>query len=229
MLGVHPRVSRSLLVGLAMLVATTACAACGDARDGGAGRGTVTAREAPATDLARARRALIRRADMPRAWITERGAITRLHCGRFQPFRGSTVLLASARITHEEVGVQERIGLYPTVGAAARALRRLDSRRAVACLRRELRRHVSDEAGSPAGPARLARAERLGPHAHARRYASRSVGPYGEVVGYIDDVHERVGRTVVALVLVSSFSPFDEALYERVVSLASRRVQTLLG
>jgi hypothetical protein len=228
MLGGASGVSRALVIGLVMLAVATAIAACGDA--GGADPRTVatpTAARAPPsateTDRTRARNALIRLADMPHEWSEQAGNVTRLDCGRFHPFAGSTAIVRSPRLTLEHTGVQERIVLFRSDAAARRALRRLDSRRAAACLRRELRRHVSAEAEAPAGPAELARAERLGPAANARRYVSSSVGPFGKVVGQIDAVHERVGRAVVALVLVSSFDPLDEAVYEHVVTVVSRR------
>jgi hypothetical protein len=223
-------VSRSLVVGLVMLVVATALTACGDAGRGDPSRVATTTRAPPSTaeqsDQVRAQRALIRLADMPHEWSEQAGNVTQLNCGRFQPFTGSTALVRSRRLTLEHSGVQERIGLYSSVAAARRALQRLDSRRAATCLRRELRRHVSEEAEAPAGPAELVRAERLGPAANARRYMSTSVGPFGKVVGYIDAVHERVGRALVALVFVSSADPLDEALYEHAVAVVSRRAHS---
>lgn len=239
------RVRRTLgLMSVALLVAA-ALAGCGSARDAG-GSGTVaTARTRPSStrpatttpartaagehDVARARDALVRLADLPDGWTEQAGAVTRLHCGSFEPFGRTSALVRSLRLTQEHAGVQERIALYPTAADARRALRRLDSRTAAGCLRRELRRHVSKESGGPAGPAQLVRAEPLGPGAQARRYVSTSVSSYGKVVGYIDAVHIRVGRALGALVLVTGPSPPDEKLYERVVAVVTRRLRTTLG
>jgi hypothetical protein len=75
----------------------------------------------------------------------------------------------------------------------------------------------------------VVRIERLGPAATARRYISSSVSSYGKVIGYIDAVHVRAGRAVAALVLVSGPTPPETDLYEHVVQLAPRRLQTTLG
>jgi hypothetical protein len=238
-------VTRSMgAVPVAMLLVASALAACGGAGDGGDGdgRGTVAAAttttrtEATAPrasahvgDAVLARRALVRLADLPDGWSEDRGTVTRLRCGAFQPFRGASALIRSRRLTHEHAGVQERVAIFPTVAIARRELRRLDSGTAAACLRREVRRRVSEEAGGPASPARLVRVERLGPAATARRYISESVSSYGKVIGYIDAVHVRVGRALAALVFVSGPSPPEGALYERVVKLAPRRLQVALG
>ncbi|MGN6189699.1 MAG: hypothetical protein ACTHOE_12445 [Conexibacter sp.] len=226
-----------------MLVLATAVGGCGNAGSRSAGGTTATAPASatkpstqarppprPANDVARAEAALIRLADMPsREWSQQSGNVTRLHCGSFEPFAGARALVRSRRLTQDHAGVQERIALYRSPAAAAHALRRLDSRIAANCLRHELRRHVSEESGAPAGPAELVRAEPLGPTANARRYTSTSVSQYGKVVGYIDAVHARVGRALAALVIVSGPAPPDEALYNRVVALVTRRLNATLG
>lgn len=234
---------RSLGLVLVMLIAVTAVVACGDAGDD-ADRGDSVSAPAstppprtrpappppPTTDVARAKAALVRLADMPDdMWSEQRGVVTRLECGGFEPFAGASAIVRSPRLSQEHSGVQQRIALYRSAAAARRALRRLDSDRAASCLRRELRRHVTRESGGPAGPARLVRAERLGPTSNARRYTSTSVSNYGKVVGYIDAVHARVGRALAALVIVSGPTPPGEALYEQVVSTVTRRLQTTLG
>lgn len=238
------RVTRSMGAVLVALLVATALAACGDTRDSAGGRTTAAARttatqpaappasedaDADASDVVLARRALVRLSDMPQSWGQDRGTVTRLHCGRLQVFRGATALVRSNRLTLEHAGVQERIAIYPNAAAALRALRRLDSPTAVRCLQRELRRHVSEESGGPAGPADLVREESLGPAASARRYVSVSVSSYGKVVGYIDAVHQRLGRVVAALVLVAGPTPPDEELYDDVVGLVSRRLRVTLG
>jgi hypothetical protein len=232
---------RSLGIVLVVLVAATAQAACGDAGDDGDAGGTVAATTRtqaqprprppapPANDVARARRGLVSVADLPEGWSEQSGTVTRLNCGDFEPFAGATVLVRSRRLTAGNEGVQQRIALYRSPAAAARALRRLDSRPAAECLRRELRRRVSQESDGPAGPAQLVRAERLGPSSNARRYTSTSVGNYGKVVGYIDAVHARVGRALAALVVVSGPTPPNEDLYNRVVAIARRRLDATLG
>jgi hypothetical protein len=230
-------VPRSLGVVLVMLVVAAGVAACGSADKGdGGGAAAASARtqrpaapSPPATDVARARTALVRLADMPQGWSEQRGNVTRLRCGSFEPFAGASALVRSRRLTQEHSGVQERIALYRSTAAAARALRRLDSRTAASCLRRELQRHVSEESGGPAGPATLVREERLGPTSRARRYTSTGVGNYGKVVGYIDAVHARVGRALAALVIVAGPSPPDEALYNRIVAVATRRLHATVG
>jgi hypothetical protein len=225
-------------VVLIMLLVAVGIAACGDAGDGGersvaATTRTQEARAPPArasrSDLALAQGALVRLADLPDGWTEDRGTVTRLHCGAFHPFRGASALVRSTRLTQEHSGVQERIAVFPSAAIARRELVRLDSRTAAGCLRREVRRRVSEEAGGPAGPAELVRAERLGRGAQARRYVSTSVSSYGKVVGYIDAVHVLTGRALAALVFVSGPTPPDEALYDRVVKLVSRRLQTTLG
>ncbi len=233
--------TRSLgIVLLVLLVAVTALAACGDAGEGDAA-GTVAATTRtqaqprprapppPASDLARARQALIRLADLPGGWREQSGTVTRLNCGDFEPFAGASAIVRSRRLTQESEGVQERIALYSSPAAAARALRRLDSPRAADCLRRELRRRVSEESDGPAGPAELVRGERLGPTSNARRYTSTGVGNYGKVVGYIDAVHARVGRALAALVVVAGPTPPDEELYNRIVAVATQRLDATLG
>jgi hypothetical protein len=231
-------VSRSVGVVLVMLLVAAAVAACGGASgDQTAGPTATTARTQPAatrapadvSDEALATRALVRLADLPRGWTEERGTVTRLQCGTFQPFSGAKALVRSKRLTHDHYGVQERVAVYATVAAARDALRRLDSGTAANCLRRELRRHVSEEAGAPASPARLVRMERLGPTATARRYISSSVNQYGSVIGFIDAVHVRIGRALAALVFVSGPSPPDVDLYEHVAQLAPKHLQTALG
>jgi len=229
------------MVLVMLVLATIGMAACGETGDDDADRGdrgtvaTTTARTpppAPAADLndvAHARRALIRLADLPEGWREEEGSVTRLDCGTFHPYDGASSIVTSARLTIDSAGVQERIAIYPSVAASRRALRRLDSRPATTCLRQELRRHVSAEAGGPAKPTQLARLDRLGPTAHARRYITSAIGNYGKVIGYIDAVHERVGRALVALVFVAGPAPPDEELYDSVVALVSRRVKTTLG
>lgn len=218
---------------LVMLVVATMLAACGSDDDGGAAAATARARpqtrpavSPSANDVARAKRALVRLPDFPDGWSETGGSIRSIDCGGFQPFRGANTLVRSRRLTLEEAGVQERIAIYPTAVAARRALARLDSRRAARCLRRELRRRVSDEAGGPAGPAELVRFDRLGPAAHATRYVSTSVSSYGKVVGFIDAVHVREGHAVAALVFVSGPMPLDQALYDDVVAIVLRRLRT---
>jgi hypothetical protein len=231
-------VQRLLGLSVAMVVVAAALAACGDAsdRDGGGAataaaptRTTTPAAALPRGDVARAEHALVRLADLPGGWSEQAGNVTRLRCGGFDPFLGASALVRSRRLTQENTGVQERIALYRSPAAAARALRRLDSSAAARCLRQELRRHVSEEAEGPAGPANLVRAERLGPAANARRYTSEGIAEYGKFVGYIDAVHARVGRALAALVVVSGPTPPDEALYDRIVAVVTRRLNATHG
>jgi len=225
--------TRSLAVVLMMLVVATTVAACGGAGDGDdsstVAATTSTTPPPHMTDVARAKRALVSLADMPEGWREEEGNVTRLHCGGFKPFRGSSVLVTSLRLTQERVGLQERIALYPTAAAARRALARLDSKRGTECVRGELRRHVSEEAGALAEPAKLLRLDRLGPQAHAARYTSKSPSQYGIVSGYIDVVHARHGRALAALGLVTGPARIDEELYDHVVKLVLQRLATRLG
>ncbi|MFL5817037.1 MAG: hypothetical protein ACJ76L_05485 [Conexibacter sp.] len=231
--------SRSIGVVLVMLLVAMTVAACGGAGDDGAARtvATTTARTQPApkdtganvSDVALAKRSLVRVADLPDGWSEAPGAVTRLQCGTLQPFRGASALVRSKRLTQEHLGVQERVAVYPSVAAARAALRRLDSQTAADCLRRELQRHVSEEAGGPASPARLVRAERMGKTGTTRRYISESVSSYGKVIGYIDAVHVRLGRALGALVFVSGPEPPEIPLYERIVQIAPRRLQAALG
>jgi hypothetical protein len=227
-------------VVLIMLLVAVGIAACGDAGDDGGQTTAATTRtqarapprESPSgggSDLTLAKRALVRLDDLPGGWTEDGGTVTRLRCGAFHPFLGASALVRSTRLTQDHSGVQERIAVFPSAAIARRELVRLDSRTAAGCLRREVRRRVSEEAGGPAGPAELVRAERLGPGAQARRYVSTSVSSYGKVVGYIDAVHVVAGRSLAALVFVSGPSPPDEALYERVVEIVSRRLQSTLG
>jgi len=232
-------VSRSIGVVLVLLRVAAAVAACGGARDDSAG--TTAAATPPRTqpapsgtdvatsDVTIAERSLVRLADLPDGWSESGGTVTRLQCGTLQPFRGASALVRSKRLTYQHYGVQERVAVYPDQAAARAALRRLDSRIAAGCLRRELQRHVSEEAGGPASPARLVRAERTGPTATTRRYISVSVSSYGKVIGYIDAVHVRIGRALAALVFVSGPAPPEVPLYERIVQIAPRRLQTTLG
>jgi hypothetical protein len=227
--------TRSLGVVLVTVVVATAAAACGGAGDEAsrtvatAARTQPAAPPPPASDLARAKDALVRIADMPHGWEQQNGNVTRIRCGSFEPFAGASALVRSRRLARDHAGVQERIALFRSEAAARRALRRLDSRTAAGCLRRELRRHVTEEANGPAGPAELVRGERLGPASHAWRYVSTAVSNYGKVVGYIDAVHARVGRSIAALVIVSGPAPPDEALYDRVVALVTRRLTKTLA
>lgn len=230
--------SRSMGVVLVMLLVATAIVACGDTGDDRAGdsAATTTRTQPPASrvsenvsDVALAKRALVRLADLPGGWTEDGHTVTRLQCGALQVFHGASALVRSKRMTQEHLGVQERVAVYATVAGARAALRRLDSPTAADCLRRELQRHVSDESGGPARPARLVRAERLGPTATARRYISASISSYGKVIGYIDAVHVRVGRALGALVLVSGPAPPEVDLYERVVQLAPKHLQATLG
>lgn len=234
--------SRSMGVALVLLLVAMAVAACGGAGEDGAGTtvaapATTTPRTQPApssanaatSDVALAERSLVRLADLPDGWSESGGTVTRLQCGTLQPFRGASALVRSKRLTYQHYGVQERVAVYATSAGARDALRRLDSRQAADCLRRELRRHVSEEAGGPASPARLVRAERMGSSSTTRRYISVSVSSYGKVIGYIDAVHVRMGRALAALVFVSGPSPPDVALYERIVQIAPRRLQATLG
>lgn len=228
-------------VALVLLLVAMAVAACGGAGNDSAGTtvATTTTRTQPAPadtsadagtgDVALAEQALVRLADLPDGWTEGRGTVTRLQCGTLQPFRGASALVRSKRLTQDHYGVQERVAIYPDDAAARAALRRLDSRIAAGCLRRELRRHVSDEAGGPASPARLVRAERTGPNSTTRRYISTSVSSYGKVIGYIDAVHVRMGRALAALVFVSGPLPPEEPLYERIAQIAPQRLQAALG
>ena len=229
--------TRSLGVVLVMLLVATSVAACGDARDGGDGSAVATTgapQRAPprsrqsASDVTLAKRALVRITDFPESWREESGTATKLRCA-LDPYEGATAFVRSRRLTFERSNVQEQVALYATEAAARRALRRLDSRAATGCLRREMRRRMSEESGGPAGPAELVRAERLGPQAHARRYVSTSVSSYGRVDGCVDAVHIRVGRALAAVAFVSRPGPPDEALYSRVVALVSDRLQTTIG
>lgn len=225
--------TRSLAVVLMMLVVATTVAACGNASDdhdnGTVAAATSTTPRPPGDDAARATRALVTLADMPQEWSEEQGSVTRLHCGGFQPFRGSSVLVTSRRLTQDKVGLQERIALYPTAAAARRALARLDSRRSMDCVRGELQRHVSEEAGAPAKPARLLRKDRLGPRAHATVYMSTSHGQYGPLSGYIEVVHARHGRALAALGLVTGPARVDEDISEHVIRLILRRLEAMRG
>jgi len=221
-----------------MLLVAMAVTACGAASDDGGGRTVATSStqtnaassaSADVSDVALAKRALVRRADLPGGWGMDSGTVTKLNCGRLQPFRGASALVRSRRMTQDHAGVQERVAVYPDVASARQALRRLDSSAAAVCLRRELQRRVSEEAGGPASPARLVRAERLGPTATARRYISSSISSYGKVIGYIDAVHVRIGRALGALVFVSGPAPPEVELYDHIVQLAPRRLQAVIG
>ena len=226
--------TRRPIMLMAFVVAASAMVACGNVDDGSRGDRAAVVRAPPSPsprrdDAARAREALIRRPDMPKSWREQSGNVARLHCGTFDPFAGASAVVRSLRLTGGHAGVQERIALYRSAAAAAHALRGLDSARSVNCLRRELRRHVTAESGSPASPATLVREEPLGPTAHAKRYTSWSVGNFGRVVGFIDVVHARVGRALAALVVVSDSIPLDERLYDQIVALVRRRLHSAVG
>jgi hypothetical protein len=222
-------VTRSL--GFVIVVLLLALAACGDAGDRGTAATTRTRAVArpPASDEARAERALIRLADFPRVWRAERGTLVKIRCGTLKPYDGSIVLLTTRRLTRDHIGVQQRIAVFPSVAGARTGLQRLDSRAAAGCLRRELQRYVSTEAGGPATPPQLARFDRIGPNAQARRYISTAISSFGKVFGSIDAVHVRVGRALVALTLVSGPSPPEAELYDHVVHLVLRRLHAVLG
>jgi hypothetical protein len=223
---------RSAGIVLAMLL-TVAIAACGGAGSGdrstaAAARGAKPA-SAAASDRALAARALVRLTDFPRTWEAEATPVTNLRCNGLDPFRGASVLLGTHRLTKEAVGVQETIAVFPTVATARRAYVRINSHAAMTCLRRDVRRRVTREAGGPAQPPRLVRIERVGADGIAKRFTSSAIAPYGPVTGYIDAVHLRARRSLAALVLVSGLAPTDEALYERVVQLMARRLRATLG
>lgn len=221
--------TRSL--GFVIVVLLVALAACGDADDRGTAATTRTRAAAPppASNEARAEHALIRLTDFPREWRAERGTLVRIRCGTLNPYDGATVLLTTRRLTRDHVGVQERIAVFPSVAAARAGLRRLDSRVAAGCLRRELQRYVSAEAGGPASAPQLARFDHIGPNAQARRYISTAISSFGRVFGSIDAVHVRANRALVALMVVSGPAPPEAELYDRVVHLVLRRLHAVLG
>jgi len=218
------------LVALAVALPLAACGSAGERPVGAAAARTAPA-PAPATgDTARAKRALIRLSDLGRGWHAQAGKVRRLHCTDVEPFAGATALVRSPRLIRGRLGTQERIAIFRSTGAARHALRRLDTPAASRCLRREVRRHASEEAGGPAGPARLVRSDRLGPASQAARYVSTTVGVYGRVATVIDAVHVRVGRAIAAILVVSGGpAPLEASGYEQLRALATRRLQVALG
>ena len=217
---------------LAALLATS-LAACGDAGEhadrGATAARTSAPRTAPATpangsERTLAEQALLRLDDFPAEWDAGQGLRSSIRC-RARPFRGARVLVNSAQLTQGQIGVQETIGVFPTAAAGRRAFARINARPAMSCLREEMRRRISVEAGAPASPVELMRLERLGPEVLAKRFASSAPTPYGTNTGYIDSVHFRVGRALAALVVVVGLREPDEALYERVVALSQRRLR----
>ncbi len=221
------------LLGIVVLVllATAALSACGGAGgdDGGTAAATTAAPPPAPThvgDRALARRALVRRADFPDEWVQQGAPATDLRCDGTDPFVGARALVGSKRIVLDDVGVQETVAVFPTVAATRRAYGRINSRAALRCLHRDVRRRVSKEAEGPAKPLSLVRVEAFGGGAgRAMRFTTTATSSYGLVQGYIDAVHLRAGRMLGALVIVSGLSILDEDVYEHAVSLFARRLR----
>jgi len=185
------------------------------------------------SDRARARAALVRRADFrskENSNVSARStAIPRFRCVR-NPFRGARVVVSSPRVRlGHTTGLQERIAVFADAATMGRSSRRLSAPASIACFRREVRREMSSEAEGPASPVRLLRAERIGRSGSARRYTGSAISAAGIVHTYIDDIQVKVGRSLGILVMVSRERPPDEDLYERAVDLFKDRLRRMLA
>lgn len=225
---------KSVGIVVVMLLVAAALVACGDAgnpaEDTTSAAGTAATAAAPPPaehvgDRTLAVRALLRRDDFPDEWGEQRAPVTDLRCDSTDPFVGARALVGSKRITLDDVGVQETIAVFGSAAASRRAYARINSRAALGCLHRDVRRRVSREAEGPAKPLSLMRVDALGGTGKAMRYTTSATSSYGIVHGYIDAVHLRVGRMLGALVIVSGLSVLDEGVYEHAVSLFSRRLR----
>ena len=188
------------------------------------------AAERPASgDRGLARAALVRLDDLPSGWGEIPTPLPNLRCGAADPFRGAAVVVASNRLALETTGIQETVAVYRTEAASRRAYARINSRAALACLRRNVRQDMSEEAAAPASPPRLVRSGAVGRSARAMRYVADIPNAAGTMHGYIDAVHARSGRAVAGLVIVAGLEPFEEALYERVVTRMTSRLHDTLN
>lgn len=178
----------------------------------------------------RARDALLQRSDLPSGGRERPAPLPRIACRSGDPFRGATALAWSPRIeVDEELAVQERVGLYPTDTAAARAFARLAAPASRACFRRQARLLAGEQARGTASPLEVVRTDERGSLERATRYTTEVNGALAPLRGYIDVVQARAGRGLAALVIVSSTTPVSEELYEQLVATLSRRLRDALS
>jgi hypothetical protein len=174
-----------------------------------------------------AARALVRLSDMPGGWTAKRVSVPDFCCREAaDPFAGARAVATSPRLLRGDNSLQATVGLFATTAAGRRAFARSNARPALACLRRNARQRMSDEAGSLATPLELLRLEETERWERAMRYAASADGPIGAIDGYIEVVHRRAGRALGAVVIVSTPTPIDDDVYERVVERFAGRLRT---
>lgn len=230
------RATSSVGVVLVVLLLAGLLSACGDEHGsaGGAATGTTTAAATPAPrppESARtiARAALVSLDDFPVGWGRADVPVPDVRCGDLNPYAGARAISGSQRILLDQTGVQETVAVFASDGASRRGFARINAPGAMRCLRQDVRREMSTEAGGQASPLQIARVERLGRWGRATRLSATAPSSIGQVTGSIDAVHMRVGRGLGALVIVSGLGPVDDALYARVLKLFSRRLHAALG
>jgi hypothetical protein len=226
------RATRSMGMLLVTLLAVS-LPACGDERSvANTSTTAAAAHRSSAPQLsarAIARRALVRLDDFNADWEISNVRAPDVRCGRTNPYAGARVVSGSKRIVRERTGVQETIAVFANSAASRRAFKRMNSRPAMGCLRRDMRREVSAEAGGQASPLELVLLDRPERWEKATRFASVAPSSLGLVRGSIDAVHLRVGHALGALVIVSGLSGIDGDLYERVTKLFARRLRAAFG
>jgi len=223
----------ALLIG--SLIAIWLLGGCGEepARSARSGDETVAranrSSERPPATRAELARTLVRLDDLPSGWEEQRASGSILRCGSVRPFRAARRIVSSQRFQRENYGVQETVAVFRTAAASRAAMARLNARTATECLRRHVRRSMSEQLEAQASRPELVRIDSLDGGGRASRFTATTYTQAGPFQGYVDAVHLRVGRSVAALLLVAGPEPLSEELYDDVVAVAERRLRDAFG
>lgn len=179
-------------------------------------------------DQALVQRALITADDLSAPWREESEKAPELGCSA-RPFRRARARAATNRLELDDTEIQLSVASFGTLAASREGFARLNGSRALACLRRNVRRRMTERGEGEASRPVLIRGEDLGGWGTAFRYSATVPSQLGLVDGLIDAVHARVGRGVGALVVVASPRPLDIEDYEDVLAALKRRMDEAFG
>jgi hypothetical protein len=181
----------------------------------------------PRDDRALAAAALLAPGDL-RGWSPHPAAAPDLRCAS-RPFRTARAKATSDRFVREETVVQESVAVFRTTAASRRAFARLNSPASMGCLKRNVRRRMSEHVEGVVSRPQVVRVDASGPTIHAIRFASTAESQIGTVHGVIDAVHVRVGRGIGALLVVSGPALVTDEGYDAIVAAFRRRLDGALG
>jgi hypothetical protein len=221
-----------LLVGVLALVLVAGCGGTTSPPAKVARTTTTTARAAPPPPASKGpRNGLIGIADLSHSWTIQERAPSGLRCGGWDPLRGATKRLESARFNRQTIDMQETLGVFADDAAAQRAYRRLAARATQRCMSRAMQPRMLTLAGdrTVVSPLTVVRTEAIGRRSSAIRYGADVRGELGEARAYIVTINSRVGRAVASLTVLARLAKLTEEVFEQLAERVERRLTAAFG